>query len=93
MPKWASRIELEIVSVRPERVQAITEADALASGMLFHDGHGVGHSGYRHDRNFGYVQGTARGAYATGWNAIHGPGSCERNEWVWVLEVKRWEKP
>lgn len=87
----ASRITLEIVGVRVDLLQDISEEDAKAEGMQFHNGGEVGHSGYRHDVNYGYVFGTAKDAFAVFWNSIHGDGAWENNPWVWVIEFKRIE--
>lgn len=70
-----SRITLEIVSVRVERLQDISEADALAEGCRVPPGLGM----------------TARGDYARLWLDINGPGSWEANPWVWCLSFKRIE--
>jgi hypothetical protein len=86
MPRWASRLTLEIVSVRVERLQAISEADAKAEGAKFHDGHGTGHSGWRHD--YKDVHANARSAYARLWQEINGAGSWDANPWVWAVEFK-----
>jgi len=75
MPRWASRITLEIANVRVERLQDISLADARDEG-----GPTQGHSGapisYR--KGFRHL-----------WSQINGPDDWDRNPWVWVIEFKR----
>lgn len=82
MPRSMCRIVLEITSVRVDRLQAITEADALAEGV---DPAGP----------VGYIpaserMGRARYQFANLWDAIGGDWSA--NPWVWVVEFKRAEE-
>lgn len=86
MPRALSRITLEVTGVRMERLQAISEEDAVAEGASYHDGAGVGHSGWRHD--FGDVHSDARSSFARLWNDINGAGSWSANPWVWVVSFK-----
>jgi hypothetical protein len=74
MPRWASRITLEIVSVRVERLQDISEGDAIAEGV---GGDVTVTPCFSVDR------------YRELWESINGPGSWEANPWVWVVEFKR----
>ena len=74
MPRWASRITLEVTGVRVERLQDISEADALAEGVTAGKYTGL-------DRAY------AR-AYSDLWEQINGPGSWDANPWVWVVEFK-----
>ena len=97
MPRWASRITLEIVSVRVERVREITEEDARAEGgspCTWFIPRGKendtdchvdisGLPGYPHERP------SYKNAFANLWESIHGPGSWEQNPWVWVIEFGR----
>jgi hypothetical protein len=86
MPRWASRLTLEITGVRAEQLQDITEADAKAEGceavpltegeiMLM----GVDDSSCW----------PARSAFARLWYSIHGVESWDANPWVWVVSFKR----
>jgi hypothetical protein len=89
MPRWASRITLEVVSVRVERLKDISEQDALAEGVDMQQ---------RIEMYFApgiecvtviMKPRTALEAYAALWESIHGAGSWEANPWAWVLEFAR----
>jgi len=94
MPRWASRINLEVVSVRVQRLQDISEEDAMAEGVDFDHGWedepGFGYLDYLsgHD-NFSLL--TAVESFRTLWDSINadrGHG-WDKNEWVWAVEFKR----
>lgn len=87
MPRWASRITLEITDVRVQRLLDISEEDARAEGAAFHDGRGIGHSGWRHDLKD--VHADARSSFWRLWRSINGDGSWAANPWVWALTFKR----
>lgn len=80
MPRWASRITLPLVSVRVERVQDISERDAIAEGLQRTD------YGWT-DGTTGYDTVSAREAFRELWNSIY--GTWDANPWVWVAE---WDK-
>jgi hypothetical protein len=74
MPRWASRITLEIINIRVERIQDISEADAFAEGISGGDWLGDPVGEYK---KFWNSINEKRGF---GW---------ETNCWVWILEFKR----
>lgn len=91
MPRWASRITLEIVSVRVERLQEISEGDAMAEGVESAPAGAVDPTGWK-DYRGGYAgKGScdARDSYRTLWESINGAGSWAANPWVWAVEFKR----
>jgi hypothetical protein len=85
MPRVASRILLEVVGVRVERVQSINADDAMAEGIvrMADGGYASGKDGAH------YHAASAWHSYASLWEAINGPGSWEANPWVWVVEFRR----
>ena len=91
MPRWASRITLEITDIRVERVQDISEEECRKEGLKQHskkDIHGTQFMYYEdYSGNNNYC--TARASFKHLWNSIYGKGAWERNDWVWVLSFKK----
>ncbi len=84
MPRAASRILLEVTDVRVERLQAISEADAIAEGIVrSRDGSGFQLADTTHYSD------SPIDSYFSLWEAINGPGSVEANPYVWVVEFER----
>ena len=78
MPRWGSRLTLEITGVRVERLQDISEADAEAEGIDF----------IRRAPDVDETL-TAKEFYEALWESIHGAGSWGLNPWVWVVEFEK----
>lgn len=83
MPRWASRILLEITNVRVERLNSISQEDAKAEGMEL--------TGWRptySDPDSGGEVWTPYDNFAQLWESIYGEESWKANPWVWVIEFK-----
>lgn len=98
MPRWASRITLEIVDVRVERLHEIDEHDARAEGLDWAAPHffdkNLDHDDREDPREVGYALvgeycGFAKDNFARLWESIHGAGSWAANPWVWRVEFRR----
>ena len=83
MPRWASRITLEITGVRVERLQEISEADARAEGCEVRQ------------RMLGQGEESPRFVFQSLWGTLNTkpPFRWEDNPWVWVVEFKRVDHP
>lgn len=84
MPRWASRLTLEVSGVRVERLHDISEEDARAEGCAPWPPRGA-MVGQQVRPGFD----TARDAFRALWEHINGPGSWEANPWLWVVEFRR----
>jgi hypothetical protein len=73
MPRWASRITLEVKAVRVQRLQDISEEEAEAEGCDFFG-----------DQTLAY-----KGKFADLWDSIHGPGAWDENPWVTAISFTR----
>lgn len=81
MPQWASRITLDVVNVRVERLHAVDDADALREGVRFYDPEHLWPEG--HTPPF-----TPREVFNHLWVRFKGVASWVSNPWVWRIEFK-----
>jgi len=77
MPRWASRLTLTVTDVRVQRVQEISEEDAISEGCP---------SYYEEGRN--PIRHSARDEFSYLWDRIHGFGAWERNDWVSAISFE-----
>lgn len=74
MPRWASRLTLEVTEIRVQRLQDITDEDVIAEGVVVPESSGN----------------SLRDWFACGWDELNeerAPWSS--NPWVWVINFRR----
>lgn len=87
MPRWASRITLEITGVRVQRLQDISAEDCIAEGI--EETMAGRYRIYGREADGRDVDRSPRTSYASLWESINGAGSWGANPWVWALAFKR----
>jgi len=87
MPRWASRILLEITAVRVERLNEISREDAEAEGVGLRR---VSDTDFRWlDYIDGGTFGDPRRSFWSLWESINGQESHDANPWVWAISFRR----
>lgn len=87
MPKVVCRIFLRVTSVKVQRLNQITEADAISEGLK------KAPNGMYYRYDIGTYTQSPLLAFVSLWESIHGRLSWDVNPWVWVYEFERCEMP
>ena len=96
MPREAARIFLRVTEIRVERLQDISEEDAIAEGIKAEKGgfksyeiiHSGPHKGKPNPHSY-VPNREAVYSYEELWESINGEGSWDANPWVWVVKFER----
>lgn len=93
MPYEAARIFLRITDIRVERLQDISEDDAIAEGVERVADYGT--TGYKlyTEPDAAYSDIDAKWSFESLWQSINGADSWDANPWVWVVTFERIPKP
>jgi hypothetical protein len=101
LPFFYARIFLQIKSVTVERLQDVTEADAIAEGIKYDEQfkkytcylcENKGHEGVVAMCDDGFFSNPID-SFRTLWKSINGQSSWHQNPWVWVIEFEKVQKP
>ncbi len=89
MPRWASRLTLTVTDVRVQRLQDISQEDAVSEGVErlhggYHDDDDVYLNYLVKSDGFG-GSGAGRASFRTLWNSLHGIDAWEANPWVYAV--------
>lgn len=104
MPRWVSRIDLEVLEVRAQRIQEISAADCRAEGtpqIVSTEGCPPGKAkplvcvsnlvGFSRERQTDTMTEDDywRHWFAVAWEELHGRDAWKRNDWVWAITYRR----
>lgn len=97
MPRWASRITLEVTGIRVERAQSISAADVAAEGVDAEAVEALWDAATRKRRGEAWHPNSApafdamrpRDLWRAAWTLINGRESWDANPWVWVVSFRR----
>lgn len=95
MPKAAARLWLEVLEIKVERLQDISEADAMAEGIEWQIKYPEDYPTLRYYRDYMFKNRFAAGmlfgpkqSFKSLWQSINGPESWNANPWLWVVKFK-----
>lgn len=91
MPRWASRITLEITGINVERLQDISDPDAIAEGLTAWTGPEPVRRTHYGLSNADVFEVTPRKAFFRLWKQINGEDALNSNPWVWAITFRRLE--
>jgi len=95
MPRWASRITLEVERIRVQRVQDISDEDIEKEGIgasRVVAGDARCGCSWRYGVDGKHFALSPDQAFSELWDSIHGPGAWDRNDWVWAVTFRRVER-
>lgn len=93
MPRYACRLFLKIKEIKIERLQDVSESDAISEGIYMRITSTPPYEQKYQIPGWPNLFNTAKQAFKSLWISINSKDSWDNNPWVWVIEYERIEKP
>ncbi len=88
MPKYASRLWLKITGIKVERLQDISEKDAISEGIESTVFENAKTTVYKNYMDASHAHEDPRKSFQTLWISINGVDSWKNNPYIWCLNFK-----